>query len=180
MAACFQILRDLLRSRQQDRRPDFRAKSPFPEGDQDREEKNGEEESFHFAVAASDWATAFEGVGNSAGIGGELDAVQVARSRQLNYEFLLHPTRMRGKKQDSIAQTNRFADVVGDKDNGFAARFPNALEVAIELLAGEGVEGGEGLIHQEDAWIRGESSGQSDALFHSPGKLVDVSAFKSR
>src|SRR5205823_10547539 len=52
----FEILRNLLRSRQQDRRPDFRAKSPFPESDQDREEKNGEEESFHVAVAASDWA----------------------------------------------------------------------------------------------------------------------------
>ena len=53
---CFKILRDLLRRRQQDWRPDFCAESPFPESDQDREEKNGEEESFHFAVAASDWA----------------------------------------------------------------------------------------------------------------------------
>ncbi len=34
----------------------FATESPFPESDQDREEKNGEEESFHFAVAASDWA----------------------------------------------------------------------------------------------------------------------------
>src|SRR5438034_5552523 len=90
---------------------------------------------------------AFQGVGNSAGIGGELDTVQVARSRQLDYEFLLHPSRMRGKKQDPIAQTNRFADVMGDKDNGFASRFPNALEVAIKLFAGESIEGGEGLIH---------------------------------
>src|SRR6185312_12806543 len=96
---------------------------------------------------------AFEGVGNSAGIAGELDAVQVAWSRQLNYEFLLYPTRMRGKKEDSIAQTHRFADVVGDKDNGFTARFPNALEIAIKLLAGEGIKGGKRLIHQEDAWI---------------------------
>src|SRR5881394_2354523 len=104
--------------------------------------------------------TAFEGVGNSAGIGGELDAVQVAWSRQLDYEFLLHPTRMRGKKQDPIAQTNRFADVMGDKDNGFASRFPNALEIAIKLLAGEGIEGGEWFIHQEDAWIWRESTGQ--------------------
>ena len=87
---------------------------------------------------------------------------------------------MRRKKEDSIAQTSRFADVVGDKDNGFAARFPDALEIAIELLAGEGVEGGEGLIHQEHAWIWREGAGQSDALFHSPGKLVDVRAFESR
>src|SRR5437868_8557899 len=124
--------------------------------------------------------TAFEGVGNSAGIGGELDAVQVAWSRQLDYEFLLHPTRMRGKKQNPIAQTNRFADVMGDKDNGFASRFPNALEIAIKLLAGESIEGGEWFIHQEDAWIWREGAGQGDPLFHSPGKLVDVSAFKSR
>ena len=60
---------------------------------------------------------------------------------------------MRGKKEDSIAQTNRFADVVGDKDDGFAARFPNALEIAIKLLAGEGIKGGERLIHQQDARI---------------------------
>src|SRR5438067_2108925 len=123
---------------------------------------------------------AFEGVGNSAGIGGELDAVQVARSRQFDYEFLLHPAGMRRKKQDPITETNRFADVVGDKDDGFASRFPNALEIAIKLLAGEGIEGGEWFIHQEDAWIWRESTGQGDPLFHPPGKLVDVSAFKSR
>src|SRR5207249_5983040 len=115
-----------------------------------------------------------------AGIGGELDAIQVTWSRQLNYEFLLHSSRMRRKKQNPIAQTNRFADVMGDKDNGFASRFPNALEVAIKLLAGEGIEGGEGLIHQEHAGVRCEGAGQGDALFHSPGKLVDVGAFKSR
>src|SRR5205807_3033976 len=124
--------------------------------------------------------TAFEGVSNSAGIGRELDAVQVARSRQLDYKFLLHPSRMRRKKQDPITQANRFANVVGDEDNGFASRFPNALEIAIELLAGEGIEGGEGFIHQEDAWIGREGAGQRDPLFHSPGKLVDVGAFKSR
>src|SRR6476620_4402101 len=94
---------------------------------------------------------AFEGVGNSAGIGGELDAVQVAWSRQLDYEFLLHPSRMRRKKQDPITQTNRFTNVMGDKDNGFASRFPNALEIAIQLLASESIEGGERFIHQEDA-----------------------------
>src|SRR5947208_7409585 len=81
--------------------------------------------------------TAFEGVGNSAGIGGELDAVQVAWSRQLDYEFLLHSSRMRRKKQNPIARTNRFADVVGDKDNSFACGFPNGLKLAKNLSAGE-------------------------------------------
>src|SRR5437762_855985 len=123
---------------------------------------------------------AFEGVGNSTGIGGELDTVQVARSRQLDYEFLLHPSGMRRKQQDPITQTNCFPDVVSDKDNGFASRFPNALEIAIKLLAGERIEGGKRLIHQEDAWIGGEGASQGDALFHPARKLVDVGAFKSR
>src|SRR5256884_9886205 len=65
---------------------------------------------------------AFEGVGNSAGIGGELDAVQIARSRQVDHEFLLHPTRMRRKKEEPIAQTDRFAHGVGGQDNSLAAR----------------------------------------------------------
>src|SRR4029077_9652282 len=158
----------------------FSREKPIPKGrsrPRKRERRGG---IVSFRCRSLGLGTAFEGVGNSAGIGGELGAVQVARSRQLNYEFLLPPTRMGGKKEDSIAQTNRFADVVGDKDNGFAPRFPNALEIAIKLLAGEGIEGSEGFIHQEDAWIRGESAGQGDALFHSPRKLVDVSAFKSR
>src|SRR2546423_1945810 len=158
----------------------FSREKPIPKGRLRlrRRETRGGIVSFH--CRSLGLGTAFEGMGNSAGIGGELDAIQVTRSRELDYEFLLHPTRMRRKKEDPITQTNRFADVVGDKDNGFASRFPNALEIAIKLLAGEGIEGGEGLIHQEDSGIRREGAGQSDPLFHSPGKLVDASAFKSR
>src|SRR5438046_4122801 len=125
----------------------FSREKPIPKGrsrPRRRERRGG---IVSFRCRSLGLGTAFEGVGNSAGIGGELDAVQVARSRQLDYKFLLHPPRMRRKKQDPIAQTNRFADVMGDKDNGFASRFPNALEIAIKLLAGEGIEGGEGLIH---------------------------------
>src|SRR5207245_9127621 len=108
-----------------------------------------------------------EGVGNSAGRGSEIDTIQVTRSRQLDYEFLLHPTRMRRKKQDPIAQANRFPNVVSDKDNGFASRFPNALEIAIKLLAGEGIQGRERLIHHEAAWIRCTSPGQAGPLLFS-------------
>src|SRR4029079_1106630 len=158
----------------------FSREKPIPKGRSRPRRKERRVGIVSFRCRSLRLGAAFEGVGNSAGIGGELDAVEVAWSRQLNDELLLPPTRMRGKKEDSIAQTNRFADVVGDKDNGFAARFPNALEIAIKLLAGEGIKSGERLIHQEDAWIRGESSSQGDPLFHSPRKLVDVGAFKSR
>src|SRR6267378_1614463 len=158
----------------------FSREKPIPKGRSRPRRKERRGGIVSFRCRSLGLSTGFEGVGNSAGIGGELDAIQVARSRELDYEFLLHPTRMRRKKQDPITQTNRFTNVVGDKDNGFAARFPNALKIAIELLAGEGIEGSEGLIHQEDAWIRCKSPGQGDPLFHPPRKLVDVSAFKSR
>src|SRR6266550_1719016 len=153
---------------------------PIPKGRSRPRRKERRGGTVSFRCRSFGLGTAFQGVGNSAGIGGELDAIQVTWSRQLNYEFLLHSSRMRRKKQDPIAQTNRFADVMGDKDNGFAPRFPNALEVAIKLLAGEGIEGGERLIHQKDAWIRREGAGQRDTLFHPAGKLVDVGSFKSR
>src|SRR6202040_1602082 len=129
----------------------FSREKPIPKGRSRPRRKERRGGIVSFRCRSLGLGAAFEGVGNSAGIGGELDAIQVTRSREFDYEFLLHPARMRRKKQDPITQANRFANVVGDKDNGFAARFPNALEIAIKLLAGEGIKGGERLIHQEDA-----------------------------
>src|SRR5205823_6642247 len=96
---------------------------PIPKGRSRPRRKERRGGIVSFRCRSFGLGTAFEGVGNSAGIGGELDAVQVAWSRQLDYEFLLHPSGMRRKQQDAITQTNRFADVVSDKDNGFASRF---------------------------------------------------------
>ena len=67
-----------------------------------------------------------------------------------------------------------FADIVGDEDNRFLARLPDGLDVAVELLAGQRVEGGKGLVHEEDAGIRRQGAGEGDPLFHTPGKLVDI------
>src|SRR6266513_2199704 len=85
----------------------FSREKPIPKGrsrPRKRERRGG---IVSFRCRSLGLGTAFEGVGNSAGIGGELDAVQVA-------------------------------------------------------------------------WFRCKSSGQGDPLFHSPGELVDVGAFKSR
>src|SRR5437667_12711800 len=93
---------------------------PIPKGRSRLRRKERRGGIVSFRCRSLGLGAAFEGVGNSAGIGGELDAIQVTWSRQLDNEFLLHPTRMRGKKEDPIAQTNRFADVMGDKDNSLA------------------------------------------------------------
>src|SRR5436190_3662077 len=123
----------------------FSREKPIPKERSRSQRKERRGGIVSFRCRSLGLGTTFEGVGNSAGIGGELDAIQVTRPRQLYYEFLLHPSRMRRKKQNPVAQANRFADVVSDKDNSFASRFLNALEIAIKLLAGEGIEGGEGL-----------------------------------
>src|SRR6266496_3239206 len=132
----------------------FSREKPIPKGrsrSRRRERRGG---VVSFRCRSFGFSPALERVGDSTGVGREFDAVEITRPRQVDFEFLLHPTRMRGKKQDPITQTNRFADVVSDKDNGFAPRFPNALEIAIKLLAGKSIEGGKGLIHQEDTRIR--------------------------
>src|SRR5438477_10377962 len=95
----------------------FSREKPIPKGRSKPRRKERRGGIVSFRCRSLGLGAAFEGVRNSTGIGGELDAIQVTWSRQLNYEFLLHPSRMRRKMQNPIAQTNRFADVVGDKDN---------------------------------------------------------------
>src|SRR5258705_131833 len=85
----------------------FSREKPIPKGrsrPRRRERRGG---IVSFRCRSLGLGTAFEGVGNSAGIGGKLDAVQVAWSWQLNYEFLLHPTRMPAKKRDPLSQGTR-------------------------------------------------------------------------
>src|SRR4029453_18045948 len=78
---------------------------------------------------------ALESFGDSCGVSGKINAVNVTRSRQVYREFFLDATGVRRKKQNAIAQTCRFANVVRDEHDGFATGFPNLLDVAVKLLA---------------------------------------------
>src|SRR5437868_11705440 len=122
---------------------------PIPKGRSRLRRKEGRGGIVSFRCRSLGLGAAFEGVGNSAGIGGELDTIQVTWSRQLDNEFLLHSTRMRGKKKHWTTTTNGLANVGINKNIGFASGFPEALKTAIKLLAGLGIEGGEGLIQKE-------------------------------
>src|SRR5207249_10391194 len=101
-----------------------------------------------------------------------------ARARQFHRKFFLNAARMRRKKQDAVAQARRFADIMRNKDNGLAPRFPDFLNVAVKLLTSERIEGRKRLVHKKHARIRRERSGKRDALLHAAGKLVNVCAFK--
>src|SRR5206468_3827291 len=50
---------------------------------------------------------ALQSLGDSCGMSGKIDTVDITRSRQIHREFLLNATRMRRKKQNAIAQTCR-------------------------------------------------------------------------
>src|SRR5438045_8457355 len=110
---------------------------PIPREQSTRRRKEQREGCVSCRCGSFGLDSTFECMSDSTGISGEFHAIQVTRSRQLDYEFLLHPSWMRRQKQDPITQTNRFADVVSNKDDGFAAGFPNPLEIAIKLLGGK-------------------------------------------
>src|SRR2546428_1475685 len=68
---------------------------------------------------------------------------------------------------------------VGNEDDSLATLAPNLLEVRVKLLSGHGVQGSEGLVHEEHAGIRGQSAGQSHTLLHASRELMDVGAQES-
>src|ERR1043165_6620958 len=110
---------------------------------------------------------AFQGARDFPGVFRELDAVDIARTRQRDFELLADPARVARKENDAIGQANGLADIAGTEDNGLPPFLPDALDVAVKLLAGQGIEGGEWFVHEQDARVRRERPGERDALFHA-------------
>jgi hypothetical protein len=78
-----------------------------------------------------------------------------------------------GFEQDNAGgEEQRFAQIVGDKDDGLAEAAGEGAEFALELGAGDGIERAEGLVHQKDGGIGGESAGDADALSLATGKFA--------
>ena len=65
-----------------------------------------------------------------------------------------------------------------DENDGFVRGFPDALQIAVKLLAGHGVERGERLIHEQQFRIRRKRPRKGDALLHAAGKLVNVGMYE--
>ncbi len=63
----------------------------------------------------------------------DLDAVEIARPRQFDFENLADPPRRRRHDHYSIRKTSRFTHIVGNEDDRLTTFLPNLLDVAIEL-----------------------------------------------
>src|SRR6267143_1301891 len=76
------------------------------------------------------------------------------------------------EKNDARGEKERFAKVVGDKDDGFAETAGEGAEFALKLGAGDGIESAERLVHEENGRIGGKGASDADALTLAAGEFV--------
>ena len=76
------------------------------------------------------------------------------------------------EQDDALAEAGGLAHVVGDEDDRASGRAPDPLELLVQEVAGDGVERGERLVHEEHGPVLGEGAGERDALTHAAGELV--------
>ena len=69
-------------------------------------------------------------------------------------------------------EADGLAHVVGDEDDRLAGLLPDPVQVVVELIARDGVEGGERLIHEQQLELLGERAGQRTALAHAARELM--------
>src|SRR6185503_12657519 len=66
--------------------------------------------------------------------------------------------------RDAVAESQRFRHVVGDEDDRFAQAALQGLELVLQPAACQGVEGAEGLVHEQEGRIRAKGPRQTRAL----------------
>ena len=82
------------------------------------------------------------------------------------------------KESDALAEKKGFANVVGDEDDGFVEAAGEGPEFALKFGTGDGIEGAEGLVHQEDGRIGGKSAGNADTLALTARKFARTTGGK--
>ena len=95
----------------------------------------------------------------------------LGRERQL--VFALHATRARSHHEEAVPQVEGLLYAVGDQNDRLARLLPELQDETLHLLPGEGIEGTQRLVHEDDLGIVGEASGQGDPLLHATGEFVD-------
>src|SRR4051794_28075961 len=94
------------------------------------------------------------------------------RLRDVDPPLANHPARPGAHQHHALAQAGRLAHVVRDEHDRQALLLPHPDELLVQHVAGDGVERGERLVHQQHRAVLGERPGQRDALPHAAGELV--------
>src|SRR5882724_912738 len=112
------------------------------------------------------------------GHGGHLGILDMTRPRQRDGELCFDAAWAVAQNEDTIAEANGFANIVGDKDDGLPGLAPDALELVVEEVAGLRIQSSEWLIHQEDVGLHGQCASQRHALLHASRKLMWMVLFE--
>ncbi len=73
---------------------------------------------------------------------------------------------------DPVGKGDGLVDAVSDEHHGLPEAFPDRQQLALQELARIGVDGSEGLVHQQHLRTEGERAGDADALAHAAGEVV--------
>src|SRR5262245_3122999 len=98
--------------------------------------------------------------------------LEMTLAPELDRDDFLYPAWPRGHHDDAVGKKNSLADRMGDEDNRLALLARQMMEVETHLIARDGVERTEGLVHQQQAGIVYERAHDRGALVHSTGQLV--------
>ena len=67
-------------------------------------------------------------------------------------------------EHDAVAHPHRLVDIVGDDDHGLLEPAQDLADLFLKPVAGDGVHGAEGFVHEEHVRVRRQGAGDADAL----------------
>ena len=105
---------------------------------------------------------------------GSLAQVELAVGRQGAVDHLQDAAGPRRHDDDPGAEIDGLGDRVGDEDDGLAGAAPEPVELVVEMIAGDLVEGAEGLVHEQEGGVEGERAGNRHPLLHAAGELPGI------
>ena len=85
-----------------------------------------------------------------------------------------NPRRPVRQDDNPIREKNRFHDRMGDKQHSHAQRAPNFAELHLQSMTGRLVQGGKGLVEEQQVRPRRQSPRHRCAHLHAAGKFVGI------
>src|SRR5690606_7159885 len=83
---------------------------------------------------------------------------------------LLHPAF--AQNDDAVAQPQRLLNVMGDENDGLVQTLLQFQQLILHVVADQGVERRERLVHEQHVRVDGQGTGQPHALPHSAGQFI--------
>ncbi len=97
-----------------------------------------------------------------------------ARTGRVVLEHVHDAARACRHHHDAVGEEHGLADRMGDEDDGLAALHEDALQLARHLLARDGVERGERLVHDQEPRVVHQRAYDGGAVLHAAGQLVRI------